>query len=62
VQPGGWPADHLCTKTSIECEKAVTEGQPVSWQFRKAVSGVADEIESLRAVLKKKRGSDRSAL
>ena len=41
-------------KPSNEGEKAIAEGQPFSEQFCKAVSGVADEIESLRAVVLKK--------
>ena len=41
-------------KPSIEREKVIAEGQPFSEQFRKGVSGVADQIESLRAVELKK--------
>ena len=37
-----------------ECEKPTVEGQRFSPQFRSEVAGVADEIESLRAVVSKK--------
>jgi hypothetical protein len=41
-------------KPSCDCERASGEGQRFSEQFRKAVAGVADEVESLRAVVLKK--------
>jgi hypothetical protein len=41
----------------------IAEGQAFCEQFSKGVSGVADAIESLRAVvLKKDKGSHRSAI
>jgi len=40
-------------KAKCENETPVVEGQPVSEVFRKDVAGLADEIESLRAVLLK---------
>jgi hypothetical protein len=42
------------SKAGRECEKVVTEGERFSEQFRKSVAKVADEIESLRAVVLKK--------
>ena len=41
-------------KPSIEGENAIAEGLPFSEHLRKVVCGVADEIESLRAVLRRK--------
>ena len=41
-------------KSTCECNKTVAEGQHFSPQFRSDVAGVADEIESLRAVVLKK--------
>jgi hypothetical protein len=40
-------------KTSCESEKTPVDGLPISEQFRHDVAGVADEIESLRAVVLK---------
>jgi len=37
-----------------ECDKSTAEGQQFSQQFRSAVAGVPDEIESLRAVVMKR--------
>jgi hypothetical protein len=41
-------------KPSCECEKTTIEGQRISEKFRSDVARVADEIESLRAVVLKK--------
>lgn len=41
-------------KPTCDCSKSGVEGQRVSEQFRRDVAGVADEIESLRAVVLKK--------
>lgn len=41
-------------KPSCECEKTTVEGERISEQFRRDVAGVADQIESLRAVVVKK--------
>jgi hypothetical protein len=46
-------------KPSRDCDNGLAQGQRVSEQFRKAVAGVAEEIESLRAVALKK---DKSAI
>ena len=44
----------ITTQPKMECEKPADEGERFSEQFRKDVAGVADEIESLRAVVLKK--------
>jgi hypothetical protein len=55
VQSGQWGlVISSPSKPSCECEKALVEGQRFSEQFRSDVAGVADEIESLRAVVLKK--------
>ena len=41
-------------KPSCDCNKTNVEGEKISEQFRSDVAGVADEIESLRAVVLKK--------
>jgi hypothetical protein len=41
-------------KPGCDCEKTSAGGQPISEQFRRDVAGVADEIESLRAVVRMK--------
>ena len=41
-------------KATCDCNKTQLEGQRISEQFRSDVAGVADEIESLRAVVLKK--------
>jgi hypothetical protein len=40
--------------TTRDCDKSTVEGQRFSEQFRSDVAGVADEIESLRAVVLKR--------
>jgi hypothetical protein len=53
VQPGsnGWT---MTTQPRADCDKIGGEGERFSEQFRSDVAGVADEIESLRAVVLKK--------
>lgn len=53
VQPGanGWV---ITMQPKAECDKVGAEGERFSEQFRSDVAGVADEIESLRAVVLKK--------
>ena len=41
-------------RPTCDCDKTAVEGQRFSQQFRSDVAGVADEIESLRAVVLKK--------
>jgi len=50
------PGSVLVTTSTptCECDKAIAEGQRFSKTFRSDVAGVADEIESLRAVVMKK--------
>ncbi len=53
VQPGA-NGLMITTPPKNECERLGNEGERFSEQFRKDVAGVADEIESLRAVVLKK--------
>lgn len=54
VQSGDGGVNVTTAPSKCDCDKTIVQGQKFSEQFRSDVAGVADEIESLRAVVLKK--------
>ena len=58
VQTGDRGVTVVPAPKQAECERPAVEGQRFSEQYRSDVAGIADEIESLRAVVLKKEKVD----